>query len=71
LARRRFPAWFILHTTCTASLRIRSHQIAMVNAAVRPPAALPVTVASSSADPSLNTLSLASETRDRLATLLS
>ena len=71
VARRRFPAWFILHTTCTSSLRLRSHQIAMVNAAVIPPAALPVTVASSSADPSLKTLSLASETRDRLVTLLS
>ena len=44
---------------------------ATVNDAVNPPAALPFIVASSSAEPSLKTLSLASVTRERLVTLLS
>ena len=44
---------------------------ATVSAAVRPPPRLPETVASSSDAPSLKTLSVASETRDRFATLCS
>lgn len=42
---------------------------ATVSVAVYPPSTLPVTVASSSADPSLNTLSLASVTCDRFLML--
>jgi hypothetical protein len=51
--------------------RIRpSGYTATVNAAVNPLSTLPVTVASSSAEPSLNTLSLASDTRARFETLV-
>src|SRR6185503_16987447 len=49
----------------------RRDHTATVNAAVSPPETLPLIVASSSAEPSLKTLSLASVTRERLVTLAS
>ena len=48
-----------------------SSYTATVRAAVNPPDTLPVTVASSSDEPSLNTLSVASVTRDMFETLAS
>jgi len=46
-------------------------QTAIVSVAVRPPLTLPLIVASSRAEPSLKTLSVASVMRERLVTLLS
>src|SRR5262249_26889205 len=57
------------HFTLSGDLQGRIVQIATVSAAVMPPATLPVTVASSSAEPSLKTLSVASETWLRFVTL--